>query len=275
LTARRQAIITDYEDEMAELYDAVEETTRSGISPPTEWNLTSTLDFVREVVRKVVVGDVQDDADIFRYRCESLQTTWIRNSLLRALRDSSQGETRQSAHNFVYDHPSIASLGTFILSLVSGKEQQESSVSKEVEMNAMASKYTHEFPKHAGVTDSPPSNAKVVLVTGTTGELGCFLLSQLVNDSNVRCVYALNRASRDGQSLRERQRLALIDRGLDANLSDSAKVVLLEVDVSAVRLNLVEPVYQEVRVSSDCSSHLSFPPHRCNNVLPTSSTQAR
>ncbi|KAJ7819956.1 hypothetical protein B0H14DRAFT_3089317 [Mycena olivaceomarginata] len=196
MTARRQAIITDYEDEIAELYDAV--------------------------VRKVVVGDVRDDADIFRYGCDSLQATWIRNSLLRALRDSSQVETRQSAHNFVYDYPSIASLGTFVLSLVSGKEQQESSVS-----NAMVSKYTHEFPKHAGV----------VLVTGATGELGCFLLSQLVNDGNVR------------RSLRGRQRLALIDRGLDANLSDSAKVVLLEVDVSAVQLNLAEPVYQEASLA--------------------------
>jgi hypothetical protein len=245
------------------------------LSSPAEWNPTSTLDFVRKVVRKVV-GDVGDDADIFRYGCDSLQATWIRNSLLRALRDSAQIETRQSAHNFVYDHPSISGLGAFVFALVSGKEQESSSVSKEIEMNAMVSTYTHEFPKHAGVTDSPPSNAKVVLVTGTTGGLGCCLFSQLVDNGNVRRVYALNRVSRDGRSLRERQMLALIDRGLDANLSDSAKVVLLEVNLSAAQLNLAEPVYQEVRaISCDCFSRLSFPPPRCNNALPISSTQVR
>ncbi|KAJ7229429.1 hypothetical protein B0H12DRAFT_1147826 [Mycena haematopus] len=253
MTARRQAIIVDYEGEIADLYDAVEETTRSGISPPVEWNPTSTLDFVRDVVYKVIACNVEDDVDIFRHGCDSLQATWIRNSLLRALRDSAAVETRQTTHNFVYEHPSIAGLGAYIFSLVSGKEQEGSSVSKEAKMHEMVAKYTHEFPTHVGNTDSPLSNAKVVIVTGTTGELGSYILSQLVNDSNVRRVYALNRGSQHAQSLRERQALALIDRGLDPNLLDSEKVVLLEADLSLAQFNLAKTVYQQMQ---QCVTHI-------------------
>ncbi|KAF7355647.1 Acetyl-CoA synthetase-like protein [Mycena sanguinolenta] len=253
MTARRQAIITDYEEEIADVYNAVEETTRSGVSPPVEWNPTSTLDFVRAVVRKVVASSFDDDADIFRHGCDSLQATWIRNSLLRALRDSAEVETRQTTHNFVYDHPSISSLGAFIFSLVSGKEQEGTSISREAKMNEMVTKYTHEFPKHTGNITTPPSNAKIVMVTGTTGELGCYILSQLINDLDVRRVYALNRASQRGQNLRERQTLALIDRGLDANILDSEKVVLLETDLSAAQFNLAKPVYHEMQ---QCVTHI-------------------
>ncbi|KAF8213914.1 hypothetical protein K438DRAFT_2148714 [Mycena galopus ATCC 62051] len=252
MTARRQAIIVDYEDEIADLYDAVEETAQVGVSPPAQWDPTSTVNFVRKVVHKIVGNEIEDDVDIFHHGCDSLQATWIRNSLLRALRDS-QMETRQTTHNFVYDHPSISSLGAFVFTLASGGEKEGPSVSREAKMNETLSKYTYEFPKHAGNTDSPPSNAKVVLVTGTTGELGCYLLSQLVNASDVRRVYALNRASQHARSLRERQTLALIDRGLEANLLDSAKVVLLEVKLSAVQFNLAEPVYQEMQ---KCVTHI-------------------
>ncbi|KAF7352571.1 Acetyl-CoA synthetase-like protein [Mycena venus] len=258
-TARRQAIILDYEDEIADLYDAVEETTRSGISPPAQWDPTSTPTFVRNVVHKVLVNDVEDDADLFRHGCDSLQATWIRNSLLRALRDSAQIETRQTTHNFVYDHPSISSLAAFVLSLVSGKVQESSSLSSETAMNEMVFKSTHNFPKHTGKADSPSSGAKVVVVTGTTGELGCYLLSQLVNDSSVRLVYALNRASRNAQSLRERQTTALIDRGLEADILDSEKVVLLEGDLSAAQFNMAKSVYQKMQETVTHVIHAAWP----------------
>ncbi|KAF7358618.1 Acetyl-CoA synthetase-like protein [Mycena sanguinolenta] len=233
MTARRQAIIIDYEQEIADLYDAVEETTRSGISPPAEWNPTSTLDFVRAVVHKIVANGFDDAADIFRHGCDSLQATWIRNSLLRALRDSAKA------------------LSFSLLFRARSKKTHQSP--REAIMNEMVVKYTHEFPKHTGNTDSPRSDSKVVIVTGTTGELGCYILSQLINNRNVRRVYALNRASQRGQNLLERQTLALIDRGLDANILDSEKIVLLETDLSAAQFNLAKSVFQEMQ---QCVTHI-------------------
>ncbi|KAK0453918.1 hypothetical protein EV421DRAFT_1701489 [Armillaria borealis] len=49
-TVRRQVVLHDYRAEIATLYETVEDHARSGILPPLEWNDTSTLDFVRNVV---------------------------------------------------------------------------------------------------------------------------------------------------------------------------------------------------------------------------------
>lgn len=69
-TARRQAIIQAYNDEIDALYDAVEEIRRLDISPPLSWSIASTIDFIRTVVKKVLVRPVLDDDDIFDYGCD-------------------------------------------------------------------------------------------------------------------------------------------------------------------------------------------------------------
>jgi hypothetical protein len=244
MTARRQAIIADYADEISNLYATVEETTQSNITPPEQWDPTSTLDFVREVIRNVMANSVEDDEDIFQHGCDSLQATWIRNALLRALRDSAQLDTRRSTHNFVYDYPSISGLALFIFSLVSGTEHTP--VDNKVSViHGKVSSYTRDFPLHIGEMDLPSSSEKVVMITGTTGELGCYLLAVLVADSSVSRIYALNRSLQNSSVLR-RQSQALVDRGLDPTIVDSQKLMLLEADISSLRFDVEESVYREV-----------------------------
>lgn len=70
-TARRQAIINDYEEEIGLLYDTVEETTQTNITPPQYWDATSTLTFVRQVVCQVMkYKRVSDDDDLFNHGCD-------------------------------------------------------------------------------------------------------------------------------------------------------------------------------------------------------------
>ena len=69
-TARRQAIINDYADEIAALYAAVADSTQSTIPSPKEWDSVSILDFVRAVVNSVLKHGVKDDVDIFQYGCD-------------------------------------------------------------------------------------------------------------------------------------------------------------------------------------------------------------
>lgn len=69
-TARRQAIISDYDPEIEELYVAVDETTQADISPPPAWNLASSTAFVRAVVNRVVQQPLGDGADLFQNGCD-------------------------------------------------------------------------------------------------------------------------------------------------------------------------------------------------------------
>ncbi|KAJ6472708.1 hypothetical protein C8R47DRAFT_1295530, partial [Mycena vitilis] len=259
-TARRQAIIDDYESEIAELYSTVEQTTQAGARRLEAWDPLSTLDFVRDVVLNVMPNKVNDDGDIFQHGCDSLQATWIRNSLLHALRDSAQLDTRHHTHNFVYDHPTISRLADYIFGIASGTQHAAASaVSKTSAMHEMVGKYTHNLPTHRGEKKMPPATAKVVLITGTTGELGCYLLSRLLADDNVAQVYALNRLAVQQPALRERQTLALLDRGLDVSILDLPKLVLLEGEIGKTRFDLDDSVYRQMQQRVTHIIHTAWP----------------
>jgi hypothetical protein len=70
MTARRQAILKDYDLEINALYDTVEKTSQVDIPIPTEWTPSQSLDYVRRVIHKVMTQKVADDVDIFLHGCD-------------------------------------------------------------------------------------------------------------------------------------------------------------------------------------------------------------
>lgn len=121
------------------------------------------------------------------------------------------------------------------------------STARIAEMQALLTKYTADFPSRPAQTaaSTGPTEA-VVLVTGTTGWLGCYLLEALTRAPSVSRVYAVNRADRGGRGLRERQGEALRDKGIDGNLLDVGKVVLVEADLTKKHFGLPEVDFREV-----------------------------
>lgn len=73
-TARRQAILQDYEPEIEELYRTVEESAQAELKPPQSWGLANTTCFVRLVVNKVLNVTLDDDDDMFRKGCDRYDT---------------------------------------------------------------------------------------------------------------------------------------------------------------------------------------------------------
>ncbi|KAJ7618639.1 hypothetical protein FB45DRAFT_1097256 [Roridomyces roridus] len=174
------------------LYKLVEESAALNVAPLEAWDSEYILNFVRDVVHSVMTMHVGDDEDIFQHGCDSLQATWIRNCILASLRESAQLDTRRNTRNFIYDYPSISTLARFLFLVVSGGEAPPTA--KVPVMQAMVSKHSQDFPTHSGAQQAPSSTKNIVLVTGTTGELGCHLLSLLLADEAVVKVHALNRS---------------------------------------------------------------------------------
>ncbi|KZT73709.1 acetyl-CoA synthetase-like protein [Daedalea quercina L-15889] len=252
-TVRRGAVTKDYENEINALYDSVEASSQSSVTPPASWDIASASDFVRRVAAQVMNRTVPDDDDLFQHGCDSLQATYIRNTLLRAVRHTRKIDTRHVPESFVYENPTVTQLSSFMSSVALGIDRPESagtSTAARVDaMHAMVAKYTAGFPTHSADPRITHSRSDVILVTGTTGSLGSHLLSQLAVNEEVEHVYALNRPSMDHLPLRERQRSALVDRGLDASVLDSDKVVLLEGDLTKTHFGVGEAVYEQLRRS--------------------------
>lgn len=69
-TPRRHAIIDEYAEEIDRVYDAVEESTQSGIPPPSHWDVDGVKSFVRAIVDRVLVQKVKDEEDLFENGCD-------------------------------------------------------------------------------------------------------------------------------------------------------------------------------------------------------------
>ncbi len=69
-TARRLALINEYDAEIDALYAAVDESTQADLSPPSTWDLPSATTFVREVVNRVLKDSVGDNDDLFQKGCD-------------------------------------------------------------------------------------------------------------------------------------------------------------------------------------------------------------
>lgn len=252
MTARRQAILKDYDKEINVLYDVVEGTSQVDFPPPSEWTPSQSLDYVRRIVHKVMKQKVADNIDIFQHGCDSLQSTYIRNSVLHGLRETKAEAAELVSASFVYEHPSIERMATFLCRAVADPESALSAGPRESgqKLQVLVEKYTETFPARPAVNISGPSllAGDTYLLTGTTGGLGSNMLAQLLASPAVIRVYAFNRPSRSSTS-EARQRSAFEKRGLDRSLLSSKKLVYLEGDLNAPTLALNDRLYGEIHGS--------------------------
>ncbi|KAF8520979.1 acetyl-CoA synthetase-like protein [Gautieria morchelliformis] len=262
-TPRRRAALKIYAEEIEAAYAAVKESAQTNVKLPEEWTSEAVLKFVRMVVKQALVMSVRDVDDIFQYGCDSLQATRIHNILMQALREaptfSNAVNWRPIPQNFVYAHPSVSSLSAFISSVCLVGEDGKASngnmgQSKLHEMEALVAKYT------ASIPDQRPSKSvdftttsedtEVILLTGSTGHLGCYLLAQLLALPTVVQIFALNRPSTSpGIGVYERQREAFLSCGLDLMLLSSPKLQLLEMNTESPYLGLQKRVFDQIQNS--------------------------
>ncbi|ESK89266.1 hypothetical protein Moror_5151 [Moniliophthora roreri MCA 2997] len=235
-----------------------------GASSPEAWGLEECTNVARMAVHTVLMQPLRDDMDIFQAGCDSVQATQIRMALFDTLRRAMKVSTRQIPHNFVYFNPTIKRLGTYIAQIV---HYGHSSVAlamlsgKISEMEGLAFKYGQGWNKHqpnpAQVENG--TGGDVVLLTGSTGSFGTYILEALIKDSTVSRVYALNRQDVKGaRSVYIRQSARLQERGLDFNVLNSDKLVLLEGDTALEKLGLEHTVFERLRREVTCIIHAAW-----------------
>ncbi|KAJ6545363.1 hypothetical protein B0H19DRAFT_1266811 [Mycena capillaripes] len=244
-TPRRQAVLQMYTDEIREIYKTVEDSFQKKLTAPSEFDASSSLKFVRRIVSEVMLETPGNDDDIFQHGCNSLQATWIRNSILHASINSQEIDPKDIPNNFVYSHPTMRMLADMLTKVGAGRTSEPEEISRRADaMEAMVHKYTQEFQQHLATAEAP--RAQAVLVTGTTGALGSHILAHLLALPEISIVYAFNRPS---SNLRERQCKAFSENGLDDHLLDLPKLKLLAGNLNAPRFALCEQDFEALRAN--------------------------
>jgi hypothetical protein len=193
----------------------------------------------------------------------SLQSTYIRNAILRALREVRPDAAKLVSGSFVYEHPTIEGIATFLSKAVTDPHSTQT-VDLTVrgrELQALVDKYTESFPSRLTLNGSayPVLRGEVYLLTGTTGSLGSNMLAQLLEAPEVTRVYAFNRPSKAATSS-ERHLSAFKERGLNTEILSSEKLVYVEGDLNAPGFSLGDELYGEVsippRSSAGCGAYM-------------------
>ncbi|KAK0230499.1 hypothetical protein IW262DRAFT_1291609 [Armillaria fumosa] len=192
-TVRRQAALNDYGAEIETLYKVMEDSlTQAAILPPLEWDITSTQDFVRNAVLQTLPRPMPDNEDLLQHGC-----------------DRRYGFETPSFACYVIP-PHLVSIARVALT------PDDDATSRINAMHKMVQKYSKDFPTISEIRAPTLKAGKIVLVTGTTGALGCHILANLTLDETVDHIYAVNRPGT--VPVTKRQQRAFVDHGLDVNM---------------------------------------------------------
>jgi nucleoside-diphosphate-sugar epimerase len=170
----------------------------------------------------------------------------------------------------VYTNPSIDKLVQFLQKetgmtrhLVAAEsdesaEGSESGTSDSEDLDVMENllrKYVRRLPlrQKAEYLSSPPVQGQTVLLTGSTGSLGSYVLSQLINDTNVSGIICLDRSS-DSARRYEQNRL---HRGL--SIASSSRVEFHTADLSQAQLGLDRKIYNDIAAAATHVIHCQWP----------------
>ena len=177
----------------------------------------------------------------------SLQATWIRNTILRAVRETSDQAADRLPVDVVFKAPTVSSLADAVLHTV---RETSSTVHRMITaqyLEEMAEQYAAGLDHRPFPLRPRPRTKDVVVITGTTGGFGCDVLEHLLRDEDVGMVYAFNRR---GSRPTERQRVRFRERGLDESLLGSPRFRMVEVELDAPGFGVDPILLEEVLVYS-------------------------
>ena len=190
-----------------------------------------------------ISSDIQENAysDIY-----SLSATILRRRITGALQ-STESEKAKAAvtfinQNTVYTYPTVDRLTNYLVGLVADPNWTEDVNSHVDQIENMITQYSNPWP----TVDGNAEPGMVVLLTGSTGNIGSHILEALLRESRILRIYAFNRPSSRRVSLLDRHRERFEDKGFDKSLLVSQKLVFLEGDASQDGLGVSSLVFNEV-----------------------------
>ncbi|KAG6820230.1 putative NRPS-like protein biosynthetic cluster [Arthromyces matolae] len=233
-TVMRKAALALYEQEIVALYDNVESNIKAAedVAPPATWNLDDVQAWlVLQAVDLLSGNKVSDSVDLFEQGFDSLSATFLRLRIIGALRASKEESVERAAQalsqNLIYSYPVLRDLAAHLVSLFSAGQDHQCSRSASARIEAMIEKYSKDLDDSPGIVGSSWSEPAVVLLTGSTGNLGSEILAALLGNNRVQRVYAFNRPPPAPLTIEQRQLDRFQERGLNPELLKSDKLFYL------------------------------------------------
>lgn len=251
---QRAAALKLYEDEINTLYENA-----SGVSGSVDLDfdsVNSLTGFIIDLLQtKLGAPELESDTDIFSVGIDSAQVIQMANMLRTGVDASHPSDKPESvAPKDVYANPTPSQLAAHILAMVNGDSTGGQEPESEVSIaQRLLSKYTSDMPAPPSGQKEPLFEGQTVVLTGTTGSLGAYMLDMMSKSPQVKKIVALNRGSDGGRS---RQPGVSGERGLS---QDFSKVEFVQSDLSKPNLGLEDKTYKNLLSEADRVIHNAWP----------------
>ncbi|GAP86953.1 putative nonribosomal peptide synthetase [Rosellinia necatrix] len=260
-TVQRAGTVKLYKDEIDAFYEKVEQ--GSNVDAP-QLDLSSENGLIASIqdlfyARLGAQQKLPPDADFFSSGIDSMQVIGA-SRLLRAGLEAAGYHINADAvaTRVIYGNPTAERLAKYLLSRVAQNGEsapQEDDGEHDVESaRALWQKYTTDLPKAQPGRPDPSNDEQTVILTGSTGMLGSYMLDQMVKNPAVKKVICLNRADDGGK---KRQALAMQERGLTTDFE--SKCTFLHADMSRSDFGLPRETFDELLGSADRIIHNAWP----------------
>lgn len=239
-TVQRRQTVMDYQSEMDALYAHEKVLTASDTKPVADLSDEhATRAMMVDLVLHVTEWqDLKEEENFFERGMASSHAVRLAGQL-----KASTG-SELIATSTVYRNPSVISLSAAICSLanqdqITGPDKEGSRIAK---MQDSLIKFTeHLNAREPGKVENVDKAAQTILLTGTTGAIGSYLLDALLASRSVARIYCLHREPYG----EKRQKHSNSARGLATDW-DINRVQFLMCDLTMPMLGLNERTYQEI-----------------------------
>ena len=256
-TVQRSGTLKAYEPEIEALYRDAE---RMSFYPST-MGVVEPLCFDDDTISRCISNSVMavtswshlsDSENFFTRGMDSL------NILLLTGRLKQQLQLRDLSPSTIYTNPSVSTLTKAILH-VHNQSQALSSTTQEArrkKLDDLLIEYKRKIDQLAfssTTAEKRTSNPETIVLTGSTGALGSYLLDRLLANPAVAHVHCLNRVP-DSLAIQLERNKA---RGLKTDLKSKATFHCC--DLSSPTLGLPADKYEELRASTTLTIHNAWP----------------
>ncbi|KAI0021598.1 hypothetical protein F4780DRAFT_270976 [Xylariomycetidae sp. FL0641] len=247
-TVQRKPTLDLYAAELDAIYDDGNEPSSKNQTDVNghEESLTDAILRIVSNCTGLAVQEIDSHDNLFSLGLDSLQVTLLVREVNRML--STKGCPKPMEPKMVYANPSLQGLMDTVTALINGKTPFEAPEKRVEKMKSLYHRYAHGLPINARGPRSRSTDDHVVLLTGSTGSLGSYILDSLVGDAKVSHIYCLNR----GPESRLRQERSQASKGL-REIPD--RVTFLEADMTGTHLGLPLDSYKELLGSVDVVVH--------------------
>jgi hypothetical protein len=241
-TVLRAMTVKLYENEINEFY-ASQELRNSHDAPCIDVTSSESIQEGIHALLCQILGVVAlaTTDDIFVAGLDSLSVFKVLASLRATLQSAGQMEDGTVTAGLIYANPSVEKLSGALSRLVQPDTGAYETTTTVQLMGELLEKYTSGLPNRPSSTTIGAARCTSVILTGSTGSLGSYLLDALLSMDNISRVFCLNRSA-DAQ---ERQSRANSARGLKSDLS-STRVKFIKADLSKPRFGLDSDSYSEL-----------------------------